>query len=147
MLMRRRVGRLIAPPVEVKGWCRLPDWGASDAVRVHSKHGAIRSPPGYPLAVPYAGASDRLLDSSHGAFYRRDMSTRAHVVELVEIAAVVILSVGLGLAGAGALLSMVFLCFTKPATGSNVAAVGLEAAYEASAPYAQPLRLRTSAAS
>jgi hypothetical protein len=68
-------------------------------------------------------------------------------VELVEIAAVVILSVGLGLAGAGALLSMVFLCFTKPATGSNVAAVGLEAAYEASAPYAQPIRLRASAAS
>ena len=72
---------------------------------------------------------------------------RAHVVELVEIAAVVILSVGLGLAGAGGLLSMVFLCFTKPATGSNVAAVGLVAAYEAGAPYAQPLRLRTSAAS
>jgi hypothetical protein len=39
---------------------------------------------------------------------------RAHVVELVEIAAIVILSAGLGLAGAGALLSMVFLCFTKP---------------------------------
>jgi len=72
---------------------------------------------------------------------------RAHVVELVEIAAVVILSVGLGRAGAGALLSTVFLCLTKPATGSNVAAVGLEAAYEASAPYAQPIRLRASAAS
>jgi hypothetical protein len=37
----------------------------------------------------------------------------AHVVELVEIAAIVILSVGLGLAGAGALLSMVFLFFIR----------------------------------
>ena len=65
-------------------------------------------------------------------------------MELVEIAAVVILSVGLGLAGAGALLSMVFLCFTKPATQPNVAAMApAEAAYEASAPY----RLRASAAS
>ena len=72
LLMKRRVGRLIAPPVEVMGWCRLPDWGASDAVRVHSKQGAIRRHSGCPLAVPYAGASDRLLDSSHGAFYRRD---------------------------------------------------------------------------
>jgi hypothetical protein len=34
-------------------------------------------------------------------------------VELVEIAAIVILSVGLGLASAGALLSMVFLCFIR----------------------------------
>jgi hypothetical protein len=69
---------------------------------------------------------------------------RAHVVELVEIAAIVIVSVGLGLAGAGALLSMVFLCFTPPARRSNVAAVApVEAAYEAAAPYA----LRTSAAS
>ena len=39
----------------------------------------------------------------------------AHVVELVEIGAIVIVSVGLGLAGAGALLSVVFLCFTRPA--------------------------------
>jgi len=39
----RRVGRLIAPPVEVMGWCRLPDWVASGAVRVHSKQGAIHS--------------------------------------------------------------------------------------------------------
>jgi hypothetical protein len=73
---------------------------------------------------------------------------RAHVVELVEMAAIVILSVGLGLAGAGALLSMVFLCFTPPARQSNVAAVApVEAAYEAAAPYTQPLRLRTSATS
>ena len=70
------------------------------------------------------------------------------VVELVGITAIVVVSVGLGLAGAGALLSMVFLCFTKPATRSNVAAlVPAEAAFEAGAPYAQPLRLRTSAAS
>jgi len=34
-------------------------------------------------------------------------------VELVEIASIVILSVGLGLASAGALLSMVFLCFIR----------------------------------
>jgi hypothetical protein len=34
-------------------------------------------------------------------------------VELVEIVAIVILSVGLGLASAGALLSMVFLCFIR----------------------------------
>jgi hypothetical protein len=34
-------------------------------------------------------------------------------VELVEIAAIVILSVGLGLASAGALLSIVFLCFIR----------------------------------
>jgi hypothetical protein len=34
-------------------------------------------------------------------------------VELVEIAAIVILSVGLGLAGAGALLSMILLCFIR----------------------------------
>jgi hypothetical protein len=34
-------------------------------------------------------------------------------VELVEIVAIVILSVGLGLAGAGALLSIVFLCFIR----------------------------------
>jgi len=44
-------------------------------------------------------------------------------VELVQIAAIVIVSAGLGLAGAGALLSMVFLCFTPPAKRSNVAAV------------------------
>jgi hypothetical protein len=36
-------------------------------------------------------------------------------VEVVEIGAIVIVSVGLGLAGAGALLSVVFLCFTRPA--------------------------------
>ena len=34
-------------------------------------------------------------------------------MELVEIATIVILSVGLGLAGAGALLSIVFLCFIR----------------------------------
>jgi hypothetical protein len=34
-------------------------------------------------------------------------------VELVEIVAIVILSVGLGLASASALLSMVFLCFIR----------------------------------
>ena len=39
----------------------------------------------------------------------------AHAVEVVEIGAIVIVSVGLGLAGAGALLSAVFLCFTRPA--------------------------------
>jgi|KBSMisStaDraftv2_1062788.scaffolds.fasta_scaffold2741254_1 hypothetical protein len=39
----------------------------------------------------------------------------AHAVEVVEIGAIVIVSVGLGLAGAGALLSVVFLCFTRPA--------------------------------
>ena len=73
---------------------------------------------------------------------------RAHVVELVEIGAIVIVSVGLGLAGAGVLLSMVFLCFTKPATRSNVAVVApAEAAYEADGPHSQRLRLRTSAAS
>jgi hypothetical protein len=44
-----------------------------------------------------------------------DLSNGALVVELVEIGAIVILSVGLGLAGAGALLSAVFLCFTRPA--------------------------------
>jgi hypothetical protein len=44
-----------------------------------------------------------------------DLSNGALVVELVEIGAIVILSVGLGLAGAGALLLAVFLCFTRPA--------------------------------
>jgi len=73
---------------------------------------------------------------------------RAHVVELVEIAAIVILSVGVGLAGAGALLSMVFRCFTPPSTQSHVVALApLEAAYEAATPYTQRLGLRTSAAS
>ena len=56
----------------------------------------------------------RLFDSSHGASID-DLSNGAFVVELVEIGAIVILSVGLGLAGAGALLSVVFLCFTRPA--------------------------------
>lgn len=65
----------------------------------------------------------RLPDSSHGASIDGDLSTRADVVEIVEISAIVVLSVGLGLAGAGALLSMVFLCFTKPATRPTVAAV------------------------
>ena len=44
-------------------------------------------------------------------------------MELVEISVIVILSVGLGLAGAGALLSMVFLFFTKPTTRATVPAV------------------------
>jgi hypothetical protein len=47
----RRVGRLIAPPVEVMGWCRLPDWAASDAVKVHSKRGATVRCAGCSLAV------------------------------------------------------------------------------------------------
>ena len=34
-------------------------------------------------------------------------------MELVEIAGIVMLSVGLGLAGAGALLSVVFVCFIR----------------------------------
>src|SRR5436190_16281702 len=96
------------------GWCRLPDWAASDAVRVHSKHGATVHHPGCSLAVNQAAASDRLLDSSHGASIDGTCQWGC-VVELVEITAIVILSVGVGLAGAGALLSMVFLCFTRPA--------------------------------
>jgi len=39
----------------------------------------------------------------------------AYAVELVEIGAIVVVSVGLGLAGAGALLSVVFRCFIRPA--------------------------------
>ena len=94
----RRVGRLIAPPVEVMGWCRLQDLVASDAVRVHSKQGAIVRHSGCSLAMHYAAASERLLDSSHGASIDGTCQWGG-VVELVEITAIVILSVGVGLAG------------------------------------------------
>jgi hypothetical protein len=82
-----------------------------------SEFTASRVPPLATLAVllqcTYVAACERLLDSSHGADYRRNVVNGAHVVELVEIAAIVILSVGLGLASAGALLSIVFLCFIR----------------------------------
>lgn len=70
-------------------------------------------------------------------------------MELLELAAIIILSVGLGLAGGGAILSMVLLCLTPSATRSNVAAVAyVEAAYENSAPHrARAFGLRSSAAS
>jgi len=52
-------------------------------------------------------------------------------VELLELATIIILSVALGLTGAGAILSMMFFCLRSARRSEVTAAARLDAAYEA----------------
>ena len=58
---------------------------------------------------------------------------RANVVELVEIAVIVMLSLGLGLAAAGAILSMLLVCLTSAKRLEAAAVAHGDAGYEAGA--------------
>jgi hypothetical protein len=103
---------------------------------------------GCPLALRNAAVDQRLLDRTHEAWIDGTFQWGAEVVELVAIATIVTLSVGLGMAGACAILSMVFLCLTPSSTQSAVAATARPAiAYESGANARQPFRMRVPAAS